>query len=250
MKPNYTKCTERLCSKVNHKPGKCIKRPKCHKCGQPAHNQGTKYQTWRWSYAYSKSGGFICAHCHTHNPNNDLKSSELDEVIREVGYYDGRPKCQHAECDAFCGFTTTDTGIEILNLLPHPYVDGKRVGFLEINGKHYCQEHYLQHTPCFEKFESIDTKFKSSMATLSGYGLHKLFHPDCENDGTIGIGPACTSTIIDKGQLQVDHKDGNHSNDSPDNLQTLCGNCHYLKTLTNKDYLTSSKGVPLNKVLV
>jgi 5-methylcytosine-specific restriction endonuclease McrA len=31
-------------------------------------------------------------------------------------------------------------------------------------------------------------------------------------------------------QLDVDHIDGNHSNDSLDNLQTLCANCHRLKT--------------------
>ena len=79
------------------------------------------------------------------------------------------------------------------------------------------------------------------MILLTGYGLHKLFHPECENDGTLGIGPACTSTIIDKGQLQVDHIDGNHSNDNKDNLQTLCGNCHYLKTLKNKDWETKKE---------
>jgi 5-methylcytosine-specific restriction endonuclease McrA len=28
----------------------------------------------------------------------------------------------------------------------------------------------------------------------------------------------------------VDHIDGNHSNNDPANLQTLCKNCHSLKT--------------------
>lgn len=31
-------------------------------------------------------------------------------------------------------------------------------------------------------------------------------------------------------QLDVDHIDNNHSNDDPANLQTLCANCHRLKT--------------------
>ena len=31
-------------------------------------------------------------------------------------------------------------------------------------------------------------------------------------------------------QLDVDYKDGNHNNDDPSNLQTLCANCHRLKT--------------------
>lgn len=37
-------------------------------------------------------------------------------------------------------------------------------------------------------------------------------------------------------QLDVDHIDGNHENMSPDNLQTLCANCHRLKTVYNKDW--------------
>jgi hypothetical protein len=31
-------------------------------------------------------------------------------------------------------------------------------------------------------------------------------------------------------QLDVDHIDGNHSNNLESNLQTLCANCHRLKT--------------------
>lgn len=31
-------------------------------------------------------------------------------------------------------------------------------------------------------------------------------------------------------QLDVDHIDGNHQNNDPQNLQTLCANCHRLKT--------------------
>lgn len=31
-------------------------------------------------------------------------------------------------------------------------------------------------------------------------------------------------------QLDVDHIDGNHQNNDPVNLQTLCANCHRLKT--------------------
>lgn len=38
-------------------------------------------------------------------------------------------------------------------------------------------------------------------------------------------------------QLDVDHIDGNKENNSPLNFQTLCANCHRLKTHQNKDYL-------------
>jgi len=47
----------------------------------------------------------------------------------------------------------------------------------------------------------------------------------CETCGFIG--DAC--------QLDVDHIDGNHKNNDPINLQTLCANCHRLKTRLNKD---------------
>jgi hypothetical protein len=36
-------------------------------------------------------------------------------------------------------------------------------------------------------------------------------------------------------QLDVDHKNGDKRDNRPENLQTLCANCHRLKTLLNKD---------------
>jgi 5-methylcytosine-specific restriction endonuclease McrA len=37
-------------------------------------------------------------------------------------------------------------------------------------------------------------------------------------------------------QLDVDHIDGNHANNDPLNLQTLCANCHRLKTQLQRDW--------------
>jgi|SRR3990167_11185116 len=37
-------------------------------------------------------------------------------------------------------------------------------------------------------------------------------------------------------QLDVDHKDGNKKNNEQANLQTLCANCHRLKTQLNQDW--------------
>jgi hypothetical protein len=37
--------------------------------------------------------------------------------------------------------------------------------------------------------------------------------------------------------LEVDHIDGNRSNNDKKNLQTLCTKCHIEKTIKNKDYL-------------
>ena len=39
-----------------------------------------------------------------------------------------------------------------------------------------------------------------------------------------------------QGQLDVDHIDGDHNNHKVDNLQTLCANCHRLKSYMNDDY--------------
>lgn len=47
---------------------------------------------------------------------------------------------------------------------------------------------------------------------------------------------SCGFIPIHKCQLDVDHIDGNHSNNDPTNLQTLCANCHRLKTFVNKDW--------------
>ena len=36
--------------------------------------------------------------------------------------------------------------------------------------------------------------------------------------------------------LDVDHMDGDHDNNHPENLQTLCKICHGIKTIVNSDY--------------
>ena len=37
-----------------------------------------------------------------------------------------------------------------------------------------------------------------------------------------------------KGSLQIHHKDGNHENNTPSNLEVLCANCHFEHHQTNK----------------
>jgi 5-methylcytosine-specific restriction endonuclease McrA len=51
----------------------------------------------------------------------------------------------------------------------------------------------------------------------------------------------CGFIAEDSVQLDVDHIDGNRSNNSPDNLQTLCANCHRLKTKINNDWMKNEK---------
>ena len=50
----------------------------------------------------------------------------------------------------------------------------------------------------------------------------------------------CSFVPEDLCQLDVDHIDGNKKNNDPSNLQTLCANCHRLKTKRNKDYKIST----------
>lgn len=74
------------------------------------------------------------------------------------------------------------------------------------------------------------------------YKIHRKDY--CENkDGRLGF--TCTTTITDlvpwQMQLDVDHIDGNPTNNSKENLQTLCKNCHHVKTHLNKDYLTEGR---------
>ena len=47
----------------------------------------------------------------------------------------------------------------------------------------------------------------------------------------------------DSCQLDVDHIDGNKKNNDICNLQTLCANCHRLKTKINKDYSNNYRPV-------
>lgn len=57
----------------------------------------------------------------------------------------------------------------------------------------------------------------------------------CENvDGRLGF--VCTTTIRFSGQLELDHIDGDHINNTPENVQTLCKDCHAIKSWTNGDY--------------
>jgi hypothetical protein len=63
----------------------------------------------------------------------------------------------------------------------------------------------------------------------------------CENtDGRLGF--ICTTTILDHAwQLDVDHIDGDPSNNDISNHQTLCKCCHAIKTRDERDYLTPGR---------
>lgn len=51
---------------------------------------------------------------------------------------------------------------------------------------------------------------------------------------------SCGFVAQHKVQLDIDHINGDHSNNDPSNLQTICANCHRLKTYMNKDHMNNN----------
>jgi len=71
------------------------------------------------------------------------------------------------------------------------------------------------------------TLYRSSCVTCHRYGK-RAKADKCSR---------CNFIPEDTIQLDVDHIDGDRSNNSPENLQTLCANCHRLKTKINNDWI-------------
>lgn len=51
----------------------------------------------------------------------------------------------------------------------------------------------------------------------------------------------CNYEIVHMAQLSVDHINGNHYDDRVENHQTLCHNCHKLKSILSKDHWSTEK---------
>lgn len=63
--------------------------------------------------------------------------------------------------------------------------------------------------------------------TKSQYAYLAFRHDSCDHCGFIPVHPC---------QLECDHIDGNHNNNDECNIQTLCANCHKLKSFLCGDY--------------
>lgn len=80
----------------------------------------------------------------------------------------------------------------------------------------------------------------------SKYGtrMYRSSCTSCRKNGRKQKGDKCFRCNFipeDIVQLDVDHIDGDRSNNAPENLQTLCANCHRLKTKQNMDWKKNEK---------
>lgn len=96
----------------------------------------------------------------------------------------------------------------------------------------------LDGTPTFRK---TCTKHHNINYGMKGWDYKINRKEYCENvDGRLGF--VCTTTIIDPfWQLDVDHIDGDPSNNDANNHQTLCKCCHAIKTRDERDYMTPGR---------
>ena len=69
----------------------------------------------------------------------------------------------------------------------------------------------------------------------------------CENkDGRLGFD--CTYKILDECQLEMDHIDGDRWNNIQKNVQTICRNCHAIKTKLCGDSKNNKEKLTLDKL--
>ena len=112
---------------------------------------------------------------------------------------------------------------ELLSLYKGPYSDTK------------CREHQLQGIEYDGNAYAnrIYTYHKKEYCERCGYNPYKdtvrFKLKDFESEHDM---KRCQNKL-----LTVDHMDGNHQNNDPDNCQTLCHHCHTVKTHINKDWI-------------
>jgi len=80
---------------------------------------------------------------------------------------------------------------------------------------------------CASDFSKGRNAWNKGLVDINSKNSYKSFKKySCER---------CGFVPEDSCQLDVDHKDGNKKNNNPNNLQTLCANCHRLKSKLNRD---------------
>lgn len=97
--------------------------------------------------------------------------------------------------------------------------------FVRLDGR--CQKCHSKRYPKVRELQKTWAKENTARK--------RYLKDDCE---------CCGFVPVHKIQLHLDHKDGNRANNHPSNYQTLCANCHALKTLREGDMDTPSRSEP------
>lgn len=176
---------------------------------------------------------------------DEQKRSTVYGINPYVLHPSQRKKCEVAGCNNQC----------------NPINTNKKTG--KVFYRKVCNKHHNERTAAKHGLKNIAevvainagftsiAEYQLALAQEKGYDNYIDFknstHPYlkyrksyCENiDGRLDF--KCTSVIQISAQLQVDHIDGNPNNNSEENCQTLCSNCHIYKTHKYKDYLTPGR---------
>ena len=94
----------------------------------------------------------------------------------------------------------------------------------------YCREHQKKLSD-YDGLASVKkpyTQYRKSSCERCGYD-------PAQDTDILALTDVKLRNSAIRAALSVDHIDGNHDNDSPENLQTLCQNCHSIKTILNGD---------------
>ena len=155
-----------------------------------------------------------------------------------------RPTCSHPDCDRERAIINTkkDGSPIYRKVCPyhHNIITAQKRGLnnisevVAVNAGFKSISDYLNNKSIQKGFKSLTEERNSKHP----YRRHRKDY--CENtDGRLGF--VCVAVIVDVCQLDVDHIDGNPTNNSVKNLQTLCKNCHSLKTNKERDYATTGR---------
>jgi hypothetical protein len=98
--------------------------------------------------------------------------------------------------------------------------------------KHYCSD--------------CSMRLRKGLQPRAGVVFSKKNY--CENkDSRLGFEcPVDPNWKFPSTVLHGDHIDGNHENNVPENIQTLCAICHHLKGLHTGDFISAKKGRKLS----
>lgn len=97
----------------------------------------------------------------------------------------------------------------------------------------YCADHHRER-------QALKKGLTPRQWENSFHPYRKFRKTYCENvDSRLGF--QCTTNIFWEGMLQVDHIDGDPTNNVEENMQTLCACCHAYKGWREGDYKTAGR---------